>query len=140
MTINEAQDEIIEEFSLFDDWEGKYEYIIDIGKKLPPLDEKHKTEENIIKGCQSRVWLQPELKGHRVVFESDSDAVIVKGLAGLLIRVLSGHTPEEIAKADVYFIDRIGMAQHLAQTRANGLFSMLKQMKMYALAYSTMSK
>ncbi len=140
MTINEAQDEIISEFSLFDDWEGKYEYIIDIGKKLPPLDEKHKTEENIIKGCQSRVWLQPEIKGQKVVFESDSDAVIVKGLAGLLIRVLSGHTPEEIAKADVYFIDRIGMAQHLAQTRANGLFSMLKQMKMYALAYSTMSK
>lgn len=140
MTINEAQDEIIEEFSLFDDWEGKYEYIIDIGKKLPPLDEKHKTEENIIKGCQSRVWLQPEIKEQKVVFESDSDAVIVKGLAGLLIRVLSGHTPEEIAKADVYFIDRIGMAQHLAQTRANGLFSMLKQMKMYALAYSTMSK
>ncbi len=140
MTINEAQDEIISEFSLFDDWEGKYEYIIDIGKKLPPLDEKHKTEENIIKGCQSRVWLQPEIKGQKVVFEGDSDAVIVKGLAGLLIRVLSGHTPEEIAKADVYFIDRIGMAQHLAQTRANGLFSMLKQMKMYALAYSTMNE
>lgn len=140
MTINEAQDEIIEEFSLFDDWEGKYEYIIDIGKKLPPLDDQYKTEENIIKGCQSRVWLQPEIEGQKVVFESDSDAVIVKGLAGLLIRVLSGHTPEEIAKADVYFIDRIGMAQHLAQTRANGLFSMLKQMKLYALAYSTMSE
>ena len=136
MTINEAQDEIIEEFSLFDDWEGKYEYIIDIGKKLPPLDDQYKTEENIIKGCQSRVWLQPEIEDHKVVFEGDSDALIVKGLAGLLIRVLSGHTPEEIAKADVYFIDRIGMAQHLAQTRANGLFSMLKQMKFYALAYS----
>lgn len=140
MTINEAQDEIIDEFSLFDDWEGKYEYIIDIGKKLPPLDEKYKTEDNIIKGCQSRVWLHPEIEQDKVQFEGDSDAVIVKGLVGLLIRVLSGRVPDEIAKADLYFIDRIGMTQHLAQTRANGLFSMLKQMKLYALAYSTMDK
>ncbi|MDJ1473066.1 SufE family protein [Cytophagaceae bacterium DM2B3-1] len=139
MTINEIQDEIIDEFSLFDDWEGKYDYIIDIGKKLPPLDSQYKTEENIIKGCQSRVWLHAEMQDDKVMFLGESDAVIVKGLIGLLIRVLSGHSPEEIAKADLYFIDRIGMAQHLAQTRANGLFAMLKQMKLYALAYSTMS-
>ncbi|MDJ1503428.1 SufE family protein [Xanthocytophaga agilis] len=139
MTINEIQDEIIDEFSLFDDWEGKYDYIIDIGKKLPPLDSQYKTEENIIKGCQSRVWLHAEMQDDKVMFLGESDAVIVKGLIGLLIRVLSGHTPEEIAKAELYFIDRIGMAQHLAQTRANGLFAMLKQMKLYALAYSTMS-
>jgi cysteine desulfuration protein SufE len=138
MTINEIQDEIIDEFSLFDDWEGKYEYIIDIGKKLPPLDEQYKTEENIIKGCQSRVWLHAEMQGEKLVFQGDSDAVIVKGLIGLLIKVLSEHTPEEIANADLYFIDRIGMAQHLAQTRANGLFSMLKQMKFYAVAFTTM--
>ncbi len=137
MTIHETQDEIIDEFSLFDDWEGKYEYIIDIGKKLPPLENQHKTEENIIKGCQSRVWLHAEMRQDTLVFEGDSDAVIVKGLIGLLIKVLSGHTPEEIANADLYFIDRIGMAQHLAQTRANGLFSMLKQMKLYAVAYAT---
>lgn len=139
MTINEIQDEIIDEFSLFDDWEGKYDYIIDIGKKLPLLDPQYKTEENIIKGCQSRVWLHAEMQDDKVLFLGESDAVIVKGLIGLLIRVLSGHSPEEIAKADLYFIDRIGMAQHLAQTRANGLFAMLKQMKLYALAYSTMS-
>lgn len=138
MTINETQDEIIDEFSLFDDWEGKYEYIIDIGKKLPPLDDQYKTEENIIKGCQSRVWLHAEMQGEKLVFQGDSDAVIVKGLIGLLIKVLSEHTPEDIANADLYFIDRIGMAQHLAQTRANGLFSMLKQMKFYAVAFTTM--
>jgi len=137
MTINEIQDEIIDEFSLFDDWEGKYEYIIDMGKKLPLLAEEHKTEENIIKGCQSRVWLYAHMEDDTVVYEGDSDAVIVKGLIALLIRVLSEHTPEEIAKADLYFIDRIGMAQHLAQTRANGLFAMLKQMKLYALAYAS---
>ncbi|MCU0353421.1 MAG: SufE family protein [Cytophagales bacterium] len=140
MTINETQDEIIEEFSLFDDWEEKYEYIIDIGKKLPPLQEQFKTEDNIIKGCQSRVWLHADRDDEKVLFAGDSDAVIVKGLIALLIRVLSGHTAEEIARADLYFIDRIGMKQHLAQTRANGLLAMLKQMKLYAVAYSTMSK
>ena len=140
MTINETQDEIIEEFSLFDDWEEKYEYIIDIGKKLPPLQEQFKTEDHIIKGCQSRVWLHADRDDEKVLFEGDSDAVIVKGLIALLIRVLSGHTAEEIARADLYFIDRIGMKQHLAQTRANGLLAMLKQMKLYAVAYSTMSE
>ena len=135
MTIKEVQDEIIEEFDLFEDWADKYEYIIDIGKKLPPMDEIFKTEDNIIKGCQSRVWLHAENKNGKILFEGDSDAIIVKGLIGLLIRVLSGYSPSEIEKAEIYFIDEIGMAQHLAQTRANGLYSMLKQMKLYALAY-----
>jgi cysteine desulfuration protein SufE len=134
MTINEIQDEIIDEFSLFDNWEDKYEYIIDIGKKLPPLPELYKTDENIIKGCQSRVWLHAELQNGLLNFKGDSDAVIVKGLIGLLIRVLSDHKPEDIANADLYFIEKIGMTQHLAQTRSNGLFSMLKQMKLYAVA------
>lgn len=137
MTIHDIQDEIIEEFSLFDDWEGKYEYIIDLGKKLPPLNEAYKTENHIIKGCQSRVWLHAALEDGKIVFNGDSDAVIVKGLIALLIRVLSGHTPEEIVQADLYFIDQIGMAQHLAQTRANGLAAMLKQMKLYAVAFES---
>ncbi|MBC8110099.1 MAG: SufE family protein, partial [Verrucomicrobia bacterium] len=115
------------------------EYIIDIGKKLPSLPEVFKTEDNIIKGCQSRVWLHSEKADENVVFKGESDAVIVKGLIGLLIRVLSGHSPEEIAQADLYFIDKIGMAQHLAQTRANGLFAMVKQMKMYGIAYQQMN-
>ena len=135
MTINETQDQIIDEFGLFDDWADKYEYIIDLGKKLPPLDTQYKTEENKIKGCQSAVWLHAGTQGEQVIFEADSEAVIVKGLASLLIRVLSGHTPEEIVQAQLYFLDRIGMNQHLAQTRSNGLASMLKQMKLYALAY-----
>ncbi len=136
MTINEIQDEIIDEFSLFEDWADKYEYIIDIGKKLPVMEEIYKNEDNIIKGCQSRVWLHAEFIDSKIYFKGDSDAVIVKGLIGLLIRALSGFAPLEIANADVYFIEKIGMAQHLAQTRANGLFSMLKQMKLYALAFS----
>lgn len=135
MTINEIQDQIIDEFALFDDWADKYEYIIDLGKKLPPLDEQYKTDDNKIKGCQSTVWLHAETEGNQLLFESDSEAVIVKGLASLLIRVLSGHTPEEIAQANLYFLDKIGMNQHLAQTRSNGLASMVKQMKLYALAY-----
>ena len=135
MTINEAQDQIVDEFALFDDWSDKYEYIIDLGKKLPPLDNRHKKEENKIKGCQSTVWLHAEPKDDRLLFEADSEAVIVKGLASLLIRVLSNHPPEEIAQANLSFIDRIGMGQHLAQTRSNGLASMVKQMKLYALAY-----
>ncbi len=137
MHIKDIQDEIIDEFSLFDDWEGKYEYIIDLGKKLPLLSETYKTDDYIIKGCQSRVWLHASIQDGNVVFNGDSDAVIVKGLIALLIRVLSGHSPEEIVKADVYFIDRIGMAQHLAQTRANGLAAMLKQMKLYAVAFES---
>lgn len=135
MTINEKQDQVIDEFALFDDWADKYEYIIDLGKKLPPLDNQYKVEENKIKGCQSTVWLHAEPKGEQLMFEADSEAVIVKGLVSLLIRVLSGHTPEEIAQANLYFMEKIGMHQHLAQTRSNGLASMLKQMKLYALAY-----
>lgn len=135
MTINQIQDEIIEEFALFEDWTDKYEYIIDIGKKLPPLSPEYKTEENKIKGCQSQVWLHAHMDGSKLVFEGDSDAVIVKGLIGLLIRVLSNQTPEDIARANLYFIDRIGMSQHLAQTRSNGLASMVKQMKLYGIAF-----
>lgn len=135
MTINQTQDEIIEEFALFDDWADKYEYIIDLGKKLKPLDAQYKTDDNIIKGCQSRVWLHAHLEGDQLVFVADSDAVIVKGLVSLLVRVLSGRTPEEIAAANLYFLDEVGLQQHLAQTRSNGLASMLKQMKNYAIAY-----
>ena len=136
MTINESQDEIIEEFELFDDWADKYEYIIDLGKKLKGFPEEQKTEDNIIKGCQSRVWLNARKEDESLVFEADSEAIIVKGLVNMLIRVLSGHTPQEIVKADLYFMEKIGMSQHLAQTRSNGLASMVKQMKNYAIAYS----
>lgn len=136
MTINESQDEIIEEFELFDDWADKYEYIIDLGKKLKGLPEEQKTEDNIIKGCQSRVWLNARKEDESLLFDADSEAIIVKGLVNMLIRVLSGHTPQEIAKADLYFMEKIGMSQHLAQTRSNGLASMVKQMKNYAIAYS----
>jgi cysteine desulfuration protein SufE len=136
MTINESQDEIIEEFELFDDWADKYEYIIDLGKKLKGLPEEQKTEDNIIKGCQSRVWLNARKDEEKLIFDADSEAIIVKGLVNMLIRVLSGHTPQEIAKADLYFMEKIGMSQHLAQTRSNGLASMVKQMKNYAIAYS----
>jgi cysteine desulfuration protein SufE len=137
MTINETQDEIIEEFELFDDWADKYEYIIDLGKKLKGLPEEQKTEENIIKGCQSRVWLNAHQEGEKLFFEADSEAIIVKGLVNMLIRVLSGHTPKDISEADLYFIDKIGMSSHLAQTRSNGLASMVKQMKNYAIAYNS---
>ena len=136
MTINETQDEIIEEFELFDDWADKYEYIIDLGKKLKGLPEAQKTEENIIKGCQSRVWLNARKDDNQLIFEADSEAIIVKGLVNMLIRVLSGHSPKEIAESDLYFMDKIGMSSHLAQTRSNGLASMVKQMKNYAIAYS----
>jgi cysteine desulfuration protein SufE len=136
MTINESQDEIIEEFELFDDWADKYEYIIDLGKKLKGFPEEQKTEDNIIKGCQSRVWLNARKDDESLIFEADSEAIIVKGLVNMLIRVLSGHTPQEIAKADLYFMEKIGMSQHLAQTRSNGLASMVKQMKNYAIVYS----
>ena len=137
MTINESQDEIIEEFELFDDWADKYEYIIDLGKKLKGFPEEQKTEDNIIKGCQSRVWLNARKDDNQLIFEADSEAIIVKGLVNMLIRVLSGHTPQEIAKADLYFMDKIGMSSHLAQTRSNGLASMVKQMKNYAIAYGS---
>ncbi|MES2520360.1 MAG: SufE family protein [Bacteroidota bacterium] len=137
MTINETQDEIIEEFELFDDWADKYEYIIDLGKKLKGLPEEQKTEENIIKGCQSRVWLNARQENENLIFEADSEAIIVKGLVNMLIRVLSGHTPKEIAESDLYFMDRIGMSSHLAQTRSNGLASMVKQMKNYAIVFNS---
>lgn len=139
MTINEIQDEIIEEFGLFDDWADKYEYIIDLGKKLKGLPDSQKTEENIIKGCQSRVWLIAHMADDKLIFEADSEAVIVKGLVNMLIRILSGHTPEAISQADLYFLERVGLQQHLAQTRSNGLASMVKQMKLYALAMQAQS-
>lgn len=137
--INQTQDELIEEFGLFDDWADKYEYLIDLGKKLLPMSESFKTEENVIKGCQSKVWLHAEKQGNLVVFQADSEAIIVKGMISMLIRVLSNHTPEEIIKADLYFIDQIGMSQHLAQTRSNGLVAMVKQMKNYAVAFSAIA-
>lgn len=134
-TINEVQDEIIEEFSGFDDWMDKYQLLIDMGSGQEPLAEEYKTEQNLIDGCQSRVWLQADYREGRVVFRAESDALIVKGIVDLLVRVLSGHTPQEILDADLYFIDRIGLKEHLSPTRSNGLVAMLKQMKMYALAF-----
>lgn len=137
--INQTQDKLIEEFGLFEDWADKYEYLIDLGKKLLPMSASFKTEENVIKGCQSKVWLYAEKQGDLVVFQADSEAIIVKGMISMLIRVLSNHTPEEIIKADLYFIDQIGMSQHLAQTRSNGLVAMVKQMKNYAVAFSAIA-
>ena len=136
MTINEIQDEIIDEFLLFGDWMEKYEYLIELGKSLPLIDEQYKTDDHLVRGCQSRVWLHARLGDDgKVYFTADSDAVITKGIIALLIRVLSGHAPREILEADLYFIDRIGLKEHLSPTRSNGLVSMLKQMKMYALAF-----
>ena len=136
MTINEIQDEIIEEFSGFDDWMDKYQLLIDLGNEQAPLDEKYKTESNLIDGCQSRVWLQCDYEDGKLVFTAESDALIVKGIVALLIRVLSGHTPKEIVDADLYFIDQIGLKDHLSPTRSNGLLAMMKQMKIYAVGYS----
>ena len=136
MTINEIQDEVIEEFSVFDDWMDKYALLIDMGNALTTLDGRYKTSSNLIEGCQSRVWLQADYTDGQVIFQGESDAVIVKGIVSLLIRVLSHHTPQEILDADLYFIDRIGLKEHLSPTRSNGLVAMLKQMKMYALAFS----
>lgn len=134
MTINEIQDELIDDFAFFQDWMEKYEYIIQLGKELPLIDEDNKQDQYIIKGCQSRVWLFPELRDGHLFFTADSDAVITKGLVSLMVKVLSGHTPKEIAEADLYFIDQIGLKEHLSPTRANGLLSMVKQMKLYAAA------
>lgn len=136
MTINEIQDGVIEEFSVFDDWMDKYALLIDMGNALPPIDDRYKTSNNLIEGCQSRVWLQADYIDGKVIFQGESDAVIVKGIVSLLIRVLSHHTPQEILDADLYFIERIGLKEHLSPTRSNGLVAMLKQMKMYALAFS----
>ena len=137
MTINEIQDEIIEEFSGFDDWMDKYQLLIDLGNEQAPLDEKYKRESNLIDGCQSRVWLQCDYSDGLLHFTAESDALIVKGIIALLIRVLSDHTPQEIIAADLYFIDKIGLKEHLSPTRSNGLLAMMKQMKMYALAFKT---
>ena len=136
MTINELQDEVIEEFSDFDDWMDRYQLLIDMGSDQPPLAEQYKTPQNLIDGCQSRVWLQADLVDGLVHFQAESDALIGKGIVTLLLRVLSDHTPQEILDADLYFIDRIGLREHLSPTRSNGLLAMLKQMKMYALAFS----
>lgn len=135
MTINEFQDEVIEDFSELSDWMDKYQMLIDLGNELEPLDERYKTQSNLIDGCQSRVWLQCDEKEGNLYFTADSDALIVKGIIALLIRVVSGHTPQEIMNAELYFIDRIGLHEHLSPTRANGLLAMVKQMKMYALAF-----
>ncbi|WP_104385906.1 SufE family protein [Sphingobacterium sp. HMA12] len=134
MTINEIQNELIEDFAFFTDWMEKYEYIIQLGKEVPLIDEQYKTDEYIIKGCQSKVWLYPEVKDGKVYFTADSDAIITKGLVSLMVKVLSGHTAKEIVDADLYFVDEIGLKEHLSPTRANGLLSMIKQMKLYALA------
>lgn len=138
MTINKTQDEIIEEFSDIDDWMDRYAYIIDLGNALPPIDEKYKTPQHLIEGCQSRVWLNAEMDADgRVHYTADSDAIIVKGIISLLIKVLNDHTPREILDADLYFIDRIGLSEHLSPTRSNGLVAMVKQMRLYALAFQT---
>jgi len=134
MTINEIQDELIEDFAFYQDWMEKYEYIIQLGKEVPLINDEYKTDDYIIKGCQSRVWLFADLQGGKINFTADSDAIITKGLVSLMVKVLSGHTPEEIANADLYFIDQIGLKEHLSPTRANGLLSMVKQMKLYAIA------
>lgn len=137
MTINEIQDEIIDEFSGFDDWMDKYQLLIDLGNEQAPLDERYKLESNLIDGCQSRVWLQADYADGIITFTAESDALIVKGIVALLIRVLSGHTPQEILDADLYFIEQIGLKEHLSPTRSNGLLAMVKQMRMYALAFRT---
>lgn len=137
MTINEIQDEVIEEFSAFDDWMDKYQLLIDLGSEQEPLDEKYKTEQNLIDGCQSRVWLQCDSNDEgKLIFTAESDALIVKGIIALLIRVISEHTAQEILDADLYFIEQIGLKDHLSPTRSNGLLAMVKQIKAYALAYN----
>ena len=135
MTINEAQDEIIGEFSVFDEWLDKYEYLIELSGSLPAIGEEHRNEQFLIRRCQSRVWVDAELRDGKIYFTADSDAIITKGIIALLIRVLSGRTPQEIVDSDLYFIDRIGLRENLSPTRANGLLAMIKQMKLYALAY-----
>lgn len=140
MTINETQDRIIEEMSELDDWMDRYAYIIDLGNALPPIDEKYKTPEHLIEGCQSRVWLNADLDADgKVIYTADSDAIIVKGIISMLIEVLSGHTPQEIIDADLYFIPAIGLSEHLSPTRSNGLLAMVKQMRMYAVAFKAIN-
>jgi cysteine desulfuration protein SufE len=134
-SIQEIQNEIVDEFALFDEWMDKYEHIIELGKDLPIIEEKYKTDDNLIKGCQSRVWLHAELVDDKIIFTADSDAIITKGVIALIIRVFSNQTPQDIAKSDVNFIDEIGLKEHLSPTRSNGLLSMLKQIKMYSIAF-----
>ena len=137
MTIEETEKEIVEEFSMFEDWMGKYEHIIELGKSLPMIEEKYKTDDRLIKGCQSKVWLRSEVKENKIFFTADSDAIITKGLVAMVIRVLSGHSPEAIVNAKMNFVNQIGLTQHLSPTRANGLVNMIKQMKLDALALKT---
>ncbi len=137
MTIKEIQEEIIDEFAMFDDWMQRYEYMIELGKSLPLIDEQYKTDDNLIKGCQSKVWVHAELKDNKIVFTADSDAIITKGIVAILIRVFSNQYPKDIIEANTDFIDDIGLKEHLSPTRANGLVSMIKQIKMYAIAYQT---
>lgn len=138
-TINEVQDEIIEEFSMFDDWMDRYALLIELGNSLEKLDEKYKTEDNLIVGCQSRVWLQADYIDGKIIFKAESDAVIVKGIIALLIKVLSNRTPDEIINTDLYFIEKIGLKENLSPTRSNGLVSMIKQIRFYAMAYKAKS-
>ena len=137
MTIKEIQEEIVDEFLMFDDWMERYEYIIELGKSIPLIDEQYKTDDNVIKGCQSKVWLSAEQKNNKIIFSADSDAILTKGIIALLLRVFSNHTPQEILDADTSFIDEIGLKEHLSPTRANGLVSMIKQLKLYAVAYQS---
>lgn len=137
MTIKEVQDEIIDEFSMFDDWTERYEYIIELGKNLPIIDEKYKTDDYLIRGCQSKVWLNAEEKNGKIVFTADSDAILTKGIIAIMIRVFSGQNPTHILEASTDFVDEIGLKEHLSPTRANGLVSMIKQIKMYALAFDS---
>ncbi|MCB0458746.1 MAG: SufE family protein [Flavobacteriaceae bacterium] len=137
MTIKEIQEEIIDEFSMFDDWMQRYEYLIELGKSIPLIDEKYKTDDNIIKGCQSKVWIHADENNGKIEFTADSDAILTKGIIALLLRVFSDHTPQEILDADTGFIDEIGLKEHLSPTRANGLVSMIKQLKLYAVAYQS---
>ena len=140
MTIAEIQEELIDEFSMFDDWMQRYEYMIDLGKSLPIIDEQLKTDDRIIKGCQSKVWLNAELKDDKIVFTADSDAIITKGIIAILIRVFSNQKPEDILNSTTDFIDKIGLKEHLSPTRANGLVSMIKQLKLYAVAFQSQLK
>lgn len=139
MSIEETEQEIIDEFGVFDDWMGKYEYLIDLGKSLPMIAEENKTDDKLIKGCQSRVWMNSELKDGKVVYTADSDAIITKGMVALMVRVLSGHTPDEIIHSKLGFVEEIGLTKHLSPTRSNGLVSMIKQMKLDAVAYKVQS-
>lgn len=139
MTINEVQQEIIEEFSVYEDWMDKYSYLIELGNELKDLDPQEKTDQHLIKGCQSRVWLVSDFKDGKLIFRGESDAVIVKGLVALLLRVVSGRTPEELINNELFFVDEIGLKQHLSPTRSNGLLAMIKQIKLYAVAYNRIS-